>query len=215
MHEAREIRRRDPVKTKATILKESTELFAQKGYSGCSISDIISAAEVNKRMIYHYFGDKRGLYRSVILNQWNQLKKHFDEAIFTEEKEIPKDLLKRLIIQAHDAFFDYVVLHPQFLRLLQWEAMEGGEISRELWSEVRGPIFQQMKFLFDEAQKQGLIDKNFCTQHLVVTALGAISFYFTQAASIGDLVGEKNPLASAAIKKRKDQLRVLIENIVH
>ena len=50
----------------ARIVKAAQQLFAARGYSGAAIRDIASAAEVNGAMIHYYFGNKEGLYHSII-----------------------------------------------------------------------------------------------------------------------------------------------------
>ena len=48
--------------TRTKLLRTATRLFAQKGFSGTSIRDIVNAARVNVSAIHYYFGDKRKLY---------------------------------------------------------------------------------------------------------------------------------------------------------
>jgi len=57
---------RDPERTRAAILAAATEELAAKGLDGARVDAIAERARVNKRMIYHYFGDKEGLYLAVI-----------------------------------------------------------------------------------------------------------------------------------------------------
>ncbi|MCY4130572.1 MAG: methylated-DNA--[protein]-cysteine S-methyltransferase [Gammaproteobacteria bacterium] len=47
------------------ILHAGTIAFSRSGYKGTTVDDIAKAAGVNKRMIYHHFGSKRGLYDEV------------------------------------------------------------------------------------------------------------------------------------------------------
>jgi len=58
-----------------TILAAATALFAQSGCAAVSIRDIAKASAVNIPTIYHYFGDKDGLYQeccSLIFRSANQ-----------------------------------------------------------------------------------------------------------------------------------------------
>ena len=55
---------RDPEKTQATILEQAVQCFARAGFHGVGLNEICEKAGVNKRMIYHYFKDKEGLYRA-------------------------------------------------------------------------------------------------------------------------------------------------------
>lgn len=49
-----------------SILNAGTTAFSKSGYKGTTVDDIAKLAGVNKRMIYHHFGSKRGLYEEVV-----------------------------------------------------------------------------------------------------------------------------------------------------
>ena len=57
---------RDPERTRAAILAAATQEFTANGLTGARVDAIANRARVNKRMIYHYFGDKEGLYLAVL-----------------------------------------------------------------------------------------------------------------------------------------------------
>lgn len=52
--------------TRQKILRAATRLFAQKGFSGTSVRDIVRTAKVNVSAIRYYFGDKRKLYKETL-----------------------------------------------------------------------------------------------------------------------------------------------------
>ena len=56
---------RDRDKTSGAILSTATELFLERGYAAVPVSLIARQANVTKSLIYHYFGDKRGLWLAV------------------------------------------------------------------------------------------------------------------------------------------------------
>jgi AcrR family transcriptional regulator len=58
--------RRDARRTRETILLAAQDEFARKGLSGGRVDEIAGRARVNKRMIYHYFGSKQGLYLAAL-----------------------------------------------------------------------------------------------------------------------------------------------------
>src|SRR5438045_9064325 len=85
---------RDPDRTRRRILAEATRLFAKGGYAGTSTNEVVDACGVSKRMLFHYFGDKDGLYRALVLQQWVELKEGFDEsarAYMSEHGSLPCD----------------------------------------------------------------------------------------------------------------------------
>jgi AcrR family transcriptional regulator len=51
------------------LLEAAAGEFAKYGPRGTRIQDIVKAAGINERMIYHHFGSKDGLYRAVMIDQ--------------------------------------------------------------------------------------------------------------------------------------------------
>jgi AcrR family transcriptional regulator len=57
---------RDPQATRARILHAALAEFCLHGLSGARVDRIAESGAVNKRMIYHYFGDKAGLFDAAL-----------------------------------------------------------------------------------------------------------------------------------------------------
>ena len=57
---------RDPARTRERILAAALQEFSAKGLAGARVDAIARRARVNKRMLYHYFGDKEDLYREIL-----------------------------------------------------------------------------------------------------------------------------------------------------
>jgi len=57
---------RDPERTSARILAAALTEFAAHGFAGARVDAIARRSGTNKRMLYHYFGDKGGLFRAVL-----------------------------------------------------------------------------------------------------------------------------------------------------
>src|SRR2546423_15054537 len=57
---------RNPERTQQRILQAAFKEFAAKGFSGARVDGIARRASINKRMLYHYFGDKEALFREVL-----------------------------------------------------------------------------------------------------------------------------------------------------
>jgi TetR/AcrR family transcriptional regulator len=60
---------------KERIRTAALTLFGQKGYSGVTVRQICRLAETTAPMVYYYYGNKRGLYRS-ILNESLEWRRH-------------------------------------------------------------------------------------------------------------------------------------------
>ena len=69
------MKERNPDKSKAAILLAAEAEFAAKGFFGARVDEIAAKADINKRMIYAYFGDKEALYNQVLLNTYSKMEK--------------------------------------------------------------------------------------------------------------------------------------------
>ena len=60
---------RNPQQTKHRLIEVASKLMADLGAAGLRVDQVAALAKINKRMIYHYFGDKQGLTAKVIAQQ--------------------------------------------------------------------------------------------------------------------------------------------------
>src|SRR5437879_6360794 len=67
--------RKDKEGSRSRILEGAAEEFATSGFSGARIDRISRRTKLNVRMIYYYFGSKKGLYRAVLENIYEEAAK--------------------------------------------------------------------------------------------------------------------------------------------
>jgi AcrR family transcriptional regulator len=104
---------RDPARTRHRILQAALAEFSARGFAGARIGGVARRAKVNKRMLYHYFGDKEGLFRAVlrhkISNRLNQV-----------EVQVPQgDKVSNLA-----QWFQQNCQDTDWVRLLAWESLQ-------------------------------------------------------------------------------------------
>ena len=58
--------KRDPAARQRRLLLAARKEFAAKGLEGARVDEIARQASVNKQLVYHYFGNKEGLYLRVL-----------------------------------------------------------------------------------------------------------------------------------------------------
>ncbi len=205
--------KRDAAKTRASILIHAAGCFARSGFHGTPLSLILKKARVNKRMIYHYFGSKKGLYQAVHLKEWQELEKWFLEKLVQDYGEDWLLLKKeKLLLKALEIYHDFTETHQLFIRLLLWDTLEGGKVSNSLWKDIRGPLYYKIEAMVLQAQRDGVIPKELKANHLVISFMGAIVFYFTEAHTLKDIF-QHQPLSKAALKERKEQTLMLFGRI--
>ncbi|MEE8273466.1 MAG: TetR/AcrR family transcriptional regulator [Alphaproteobacteria bacterium] len=104
--------RRDPERTRENILKAAQVEFCRKGLSGARVERIATRAGANMRMLYHYFGNKEGLYLAVLERVYERIR--------SEERKLdlghldPVEGMTRLV----DFTFSHFARNPDFMTLL-------------------------------------------------------------------------------------------------
>ena len=81
------------------ILNAAMELFARKGYAGCSIREICLAAKITKPVLYYHFRGKEHLYQELMLDIFNQTRKNL--LMISEYRGSLRD---RLVLYASSEF---------------------------------------------------------------------------------------------------------------
>jgi len=70
--------------TKAHILKQAMQLFAQKGYAGVSMRDLAKASGIGVSGVYHHFPDKKTLYLETVQEAFSNKEQAFFEVWQTD-----------------------------------------------------------------------------------------------------------------------------------
>jgi AcrR family transcriptional regulator len=78
------------------LLETATELFAEKGYAGASVREIVEKAGVSKPVLYYYFKSKEGLFYAIL--DWAA---HVQQEILDEIFEARGTVLERFIFLYH------------------------------------------------------------------------------------------------------------------
>ena len=78
--------------TRERILENATDLFAEKGYAGTSVREIVARAGVTKPVLYYYFQSKEGLFYAIL--EWAA---DLQQQILNEIFAAPGTVLDRFI----------------------------------------------------------------------------------------------------------------------
>ena len=154
--------RRDLERTREKILAAAVAEFAAKGLAGARVDAIARRARVNKQMLYYCFGSKRELYR-VVLSRKLTDRIHF------------LDQLPETIEEALLHIYDHSTADTDFVRMLQWEALEPSGDARLVAQDERRTLFLKGIEKFGEAQRHGFITPMFGGS-LAVTEDGDFAF---------------------------------------
>jgi TetR/AcrR family transcriptional regulator len=122
------------------ILLAGLAEFAAVGFDGASISAIAARSGLNKQLIYHYFGNKRGLYDAVLRT--------------VLERTVP--IGSAGIADLFRSFLDFSSA-GDWVRMLGWEGLryDGGNI---LHARQRGEALGVLRRDIEDLQREGRLD---------------------------------------------------------
>ena len=153
---------RNPQETQKKILDAATEEFKEHGPHGARIDQIISKAGVNKRMIYHYFNDKAGLFEAVMKREIEEIngilaesprKSPFDDMRYWHSKNQELD---------------------SFLKLCCW--VDSNRDDDVVAQNEREDIFKQSAEVYRQMQKDGKIPKGIDPKFFLLAVMSISAF---------------------------------------
>jgi AcrR family transcriptional regulator len=153
---------RDPQRTRDRILAAALAEFSAQGFAGARVARIARRARVNKRMLYHYFGNKEDLFREIFDRKLRERAGWVTEA--------PVDLGASLRY-----WFAMACEDSDWIRLTQWEALGQGEDPVIQETERRASLVRALDDLRDR-QRRGLLPANLDAGHLLLAILGLITY---------------------------------------
>src|SRR5260370_28842973 len=121
------------------ILDAAEAAFADDGYNGASMRDIVRGTGVNLATVYYYFGSKKGLMEAVLKRRFGPLRREHLEVLQQFEREAKgRPLPVEKILEA-------MLLPP--LRLLAAPAAKRQAVTRLMGRIVTEPDAQTQQIL--------------------------------------------------------------------
>ncbi|MFL5493142.1 MAG: TetR/AcrR family transcriptional regulator [Gemmatimonadales bacterium] len=115
---------RNAERSRAAILQAAERLFARKGYEATSLTDVGAAAGVSRGTPGYFFGSKAELYRAVLDHSFNEVREavRAGRARALASSQAPEAILAGAVSD----YFDFLAARPNFVRLIEREALSGG-----------------------------------------------------------------------------------------
>ena len=143
---------RDPERTRRTILDAAKSEFCQHGLKGARIERITKKSRSNPRMIYHYFGNKEGLYLAVLESVYGEIRKQ-EQKLDLSEKD-PITGMRHLILFT----FDFFATRSDFIALINNENILRGRFLKRLPSiqAMTNPLIDTIRGLLERGHIEGV-----------------------------------------------------------
>jgi TetR/AcrR family transcriptional regulator len=153
---------RDPKRTRERILAAALREFSARGLAGARVDRIARRARINKRMLYHYFGNKDDLFREI-------MRRKLEERVAwaTAAPDDPGETLSH--------WFRLACEDTDWVHLIQWEALSVGD-GPVLSEAERRRAFDSGVAKLRAVQAKGLLPRQLDPRHLLLSMMGLTTF---------------------------------------
>ncbi len=198
---APEPRTQDPERVKRDILAVATTEFAANGFSGARVDEIAARTATSKRMIYYYFGSKKGLYLAVLEAAYRGIR-DIESGLHLDTLE-PELAMKALVGYT----FDYQNSHAEFVRLVMIENIHGAENLRgsDVIQGLNVRIINSLQDIIARGQKSGKFRRDLDPVDLHMT-MSALSFFNVSNRATFSAIFKVDMASAQALAIRRAQI---------
>ena len=150
------------------ILRAAVRVFAEKGYHATRISDVAKEANVAYGLVYHYFGNKDALLRTIFETNWAVFLKAVD-AIATSK--VPSAEKLRQVV---DFLVNAFEVTPLIVKVLILEFGRTSRFGDALETPEMDHLLDTIERIFRSAKKRGELRDGLTARAASIVFLGAI-----------------------------------------
>jgi AcrR family transcriptional regulator len=190
---------RDPERTRATILAAAIEEFTARGLDGARVDDIAERSGVNKRMIYYYFGDKTGLYLSVLETTYADIRNAETKLHLTDLE--PVEAMRELVRFT----WRYFIEHPEFLSLLATENLHRAKHLRTSKNirDLHSPLVGNITMVLERGERAKVFRPGVDAVQLYISIASLGFFYLSNRHTLATIFGRDLSVPEALAERGK------------
>ena len=188
---------RDPEATKLRILASATQEFAKFGLGGARVDLIAARAKSNKRMLYHYFGNKDALFAITVENAYSQFREQ--EAALQLDSLDPVTAIRRLV----SFIWDYFIKHPEFITLVNSENLHKAKHLKasKRNTDMSRKFVARMQALLSRGEASGVFRHGLDPVQVNIS-VAAIAYYYLTNRFTGSIIFERDLMSKDALADR-------------
>ena len=173
------------------ILDAAESLFAAHGFAGTSVRDIANAVGLNPASHYNHFANKQALYEAVLERGIRPLVELLEEAAKGDEMDQEKVITS---VMAH------LARTPQLPRLIQHEALTGGEHLTEIVRNYVRPLLEPAMAAASRSNDESVWESDELAP-LIAAWMHMVFGHFAMAPMLGELFGT-DPLSPENLERQ-------------
>jgi AcrR family transcriptional regulator len=188
---------RDPQATQKRILAAAKHEFAKYGLGGARVDRIATRAKSNKRMLYHYFGNKESLFRRTLEDAYGDFRAA--ETALNIEQDDPVTAMRRLVAFTWDYYLD----NPEFITLVNSENLHKAKHikSSKTMDILNRPFVARMEELLQRGAADGVFREGLDAVQILITVAG-LGYHYLNNRYTGAVVYGRDVSSAAALKAR-------------
>lgn len=192
-------RPRQPDVTRRNILDAALVEFAAHGLAGARVDEIAARSGSNKRMIYEYFGNKEGLWLTVLEGAYARMRE--EEHTIDVARMKPVDGMRYLM----EFNFRFCARNPEFIALLSAENLNKSSYLRgsEKIQQLYSPLLAVIRDLLDRGQREGVFRKGVDPVHVYLTIASLGTCYFSNIHTLSTIF-DRDLGSAAELKSRTE-----------
>ena len=200
-----EPRLRDADRSQAAILLAARDEFASHGLAGARVDRIAERAEVNKRLIYYYFGSKDDLFLAVLERTYADIREA-EQRLHLDEVE-PVEAIRQLI----SFTWHYYLEHPEFIALLNSENLHKAvHLKRsDRIQEMNSPLVQLLDGILARGRRDNLFHAGIDPIQLYISIASLCYFYLSNNPTLSAIFG-RDLRAPKAMAQRLSHMTELV-----
>ncbi len=203
---SKQIKKRNPEATKRSILEAAIKEFSTYGLGGARVDRIAERADANKRMLYHYFGNKDDLFLAALEKTYADIRSA-EQALQLENID-PVDSIRRLVLFT----WDYYEENPHFLSLLNSENLHKAvHIKRSKRIQLlHSPFVEMLRRIIAKGETQGVFRAGVDPAQLYVSIASVCYFYFSNIHTLSVIFGRDLAAQKARTERRDHAVDVIL-----
>ena len=193
-------RSRNSERTKEAILAAARAEFCEHGLGGARVDAIADRAGANKRLLYHYFGNKEDLYRAVLLEAYAEIRA--GERELNLEALSPDEAMDRLVRFT----FRHFLANPWFTSLLSTENLQNAAFLKSLPDipALHSPLVGQIETILEQGRKAGVFRDGIDPIQLYIS-IAALGYFYVSNTKTLSVIFERDLGSTTMVQEREAQ----------
>jgi TetR/AcrR family transcriptional regulator len=197
------------VPARERLLAAALREFGEKGFAGARVEKITRQANANKQLVYHYFGNKEALFKSVLELAYSQYTG--DALRLSIGNADAKTALRRFV----DTMFRPSSATVAFNQILQDENRFGAKHVKPLVSvkQTYVEVIKLVQTILDKGVEEGVFRRGIDPREFYISLVGVFNLRTVNAKTLGAAIGIPLDTKAGMARSRANAFDLIIRGI--